>query len=291
DLPVESFLENLRTQGGCSKLTLNAYTNDTQQFAGFLHSLNDRPPLVADFNPNQIKQFFDNERLQGRKHSTLLRRRASIRRFALYLNQHQLIDEGQNIGSELTNDSNSKRSWRKQHPKRLSSNDIDKVLEVISGANSSRALRDHAILSLLAKCGITIATLVSIDFEDFDGVNHKILTKPEGDSSGYWQNIPLTSPLISEYLREGRPNLTDSKVETALFVSQMGGRISRQAVWQSLKNWANVAKIKNPFTPRAIRYAAVSRMLERGLSVKQIQARIGHKNIFSTYALIRRITK
>jgi integrase/recombinase XerD len=92
-------------------------------------------------------------------------------------------------------------------------------------------------------------------------------------------------------LEEGRPELTQSLTEEALFVSQMGERITRQGVWQVLRSWGRQAKIRKAISPRILRHTAVKQMLLEDKPLVEIQKMLGHRNQFSTRALVRRIKK
>ena len=80
-----------------------------------------------------------------------------------------------------------------------------------------------------------------------------------------WVTLPITTAKIRQYLKEGRPELTQSMREEALFVSQMGERITRQGVWQVLKTWGRQAKLrKAAFPTSAAVHTAVKQMLLDG---------------------------
>lgn len=289
DLPVESFLKNLRSQDEYSVQTYRAYGSDTNQFIKFLSSIQDRSPQVSDFNASSIGKFFEHERKDGHRRSTLLRRRASLRRFAKYLREEELIDSDPTSDHELPKSRKKGPSWRGRLPKTLSDNEIEAVFQSIQKKNTPRAYRDLVILSLLLETGISISTLVAVDISDFDMQNLRLRVKPDGFSSSYWLFIPRSGKLIPAYLRDGRPNLTDSHIETALFVSQMGGRMSRQTIWQALQNWGKLANLKQKLSPRLVRYTAAARMLSKGLTINEIQHRLGHRNKLSTHAFLRRM--
>jgi integrase/recombinase XerD len=107
----------------------------------------------------------------------------------------------------------------------------------------------------------------------------------------YWCPIEESASFLREYLEISRPELTQSLNEEALFVSQMGGRITRQGAWQVIRAWGETSGIKVPLSPRVLRHTAVKHMLMQGKSAQEIQTMLGHGNLHSTQALIRKITK
>ena len=90
-------------------------------------------------------------------------------------------------------------------------------------------------------------------------------------------------------MKEGRPELNYQINEPALFISQTGGRMSRQGVWQALRQWGQKASLPIPLSPRLLRHTAVIRMVHSGRTPAEIQVLLGHSNPLSTQALLRRL--
>jgi len=289
ELQVDNFIESLRDQGGCSQRTIEAYKGDLKRFCDYLESVLKHSAQVDDFNQETLSDFLQSERKAGKRASTLLRRRAALRRFGEYLAERDLIDDSLTKESLIKKPNLSFRGNGNYSPKVLSEGEINRIFALLEKNESARSLRDLAISKILLETGISIGTLVAIDLEDIDPKNQRISVRPEGFSKGYWIGISASFEPISAYLREGRPNLTDSSIERAMFVSQMGGRLSRQAVWQALQNWGRKANLNNGLTPSVIRHTAVKRMYNEEKSVEEIQRMLGHRNALSTRALLRRL--
>ena len=71
----------------------------------------------------------------------------------------------------------------------------------------------------------------------------------------------------------------------------MGERITRQGVWQVLRTWGRQAKLRKALSPRILRHTAVKQMLLENKTLGEIQRMLGHRNEFSTRALVRRIKR
>jgi integrase/recombinase XerD len=65
--------------------------------------------------------------------------------------------------------------------------------------------------------------------------------------------------------------------------------MSRQAVWQVLRKWGQVAGISSDVTPRVVRNTSALHMAQSGNTIRNIQRALGHRNPFSTRALLRRL--
>ena len=108
---------------------------------------------------------------------------------------------------------------------------------------------------------------------------------------GVFSLITFAPPFLDRYLSLGRKEYTQSDSEGAIFISQMGGRISRQGVWQLIKEWGEKAGLDVSVTPRILRNTKVREMVQAGLSTAEIQRKLGHSNRYSTRALLRKINR
>ena len=172
----------------------------------------------------------------------------------------------------------------------LNEQQIETLLEAVKQSKTPRAFRDLAMLSLLLEAGLSIGTVVSINLSHLDLRAGRLSVSDENEREVF-VSIKNTAPYIQTYLKAGRPELTQYLNEEALFVSQMGGRISRQGVWQMLQNWGKLAGLPQSLSPRIIRHTAANRMIKEGLPIEDIQRLLGHSNLLSTRALVRRIKK
>ncbi len=100
DAKLDAFLASMQAQPGCSESTRLAYASDLRVFLNFLRECLQRSPELEDFKPQQVTSFLTRESLAGLRQSTLLRRRASLRRFAHYLEESSLIAHSGAIDSE-----------------------------------------------------------------------------------------------------------------------------------------------------------------------------------------------
>jgi integrase/recombinase XerD len=90
-------------------------------------------------------------------------------------------------------------------------------------------------------------------------------------------------------MQEGRPNLNSAPDDPALFISQSGARMSRQSIWQVLRQMGKAAQLPVTLTPRLVRHTAALNMVRAGRPLPEIQALLGHSNALSTQALLQRL--
>jgi integrase/recombinase XerD len=289
DEQLKTFIRTLKPQQGYAESTRQAYANDLFQFFKYLQINLGRKPKVTDFTPEVTKKFLEGERKAGMKPSTLHRRRVAIKRFAQYLSEQEILDA--NLAETVSQlQENLWKEISKQKVVCLNGKEVDRLMQVIQSQNSPRAIRDLAIFTLLFESGLSIGALVSLNLSDIN-LREFGIRIGEGTDRDSWIYLPDSIAKIKQYLEKGRPELTQSLTEEALFVSQMGERISRQGVWQVLRSWGQQAKIRKAISPRVLRHTAVKQMLIEEKPLVEIQKMLGHRNQFSTRALVRRIKK
>lgn len=286
---IEAFLTELRTKRSASKGTLLAYASDLHAFLAFLGNTVNQPVRINDLEPQKISAFLEAEINASYKRSTLTRRLATLRRFFSFLESQGLLNDHRLTDSAATYQEIINRARSGQHLLCLSSDQIASLLDAMSRNPRPRAVRDQAILMLLLETGLSVRQLTALDLDDLDlpaGQVNILFT----ENLRQWLPLGEAQAYLERYLQKGRPDLIQDSHETALFVSQKDGRLSRQGIWQILHLWGG--KVDPPITlsPRLVRYTAVQRMLRRGRSVAEIQRLLGHNNQLSTLALLRRLS-
>jgi integrase/recombinase XerD len=74
----------------------------------------------------------------------------------------------------------------------------------------------------------------------------------------------------------------DAAANGPVFVSRKGGRLSERTVNDMIKRAAKAAGINEDVSPHWLRHARGSHAIERGASLPEVQATLGHGNISTT---------
>jgi integrase/recombinase XerD len=237
--------------------------------------------------PRHFTEFLESENLSGFSANTLQRRKMVLAQFAQYLTS---------IGEFTSDQVEEILGWRIglwkdiyfQDVEYLSDRDVQAILGEGSGESLIRTARDKAIISILLETGLSISSVISLRLKDVD-LTSKSLSP--GTAGGFVHQIEMATPHLRKYLMEERADMVQSPTEEILFISQLGGPISRQGVWQILKTIGDRLSPPVRLAPRVLRNTAVKRMINEGLSNPEIQERLGHRNIYSTRALVRKIKR
>ncbi len=283
---IRAFLASLDAQPSYSTSTRLAYANDLARFYHYLQRTLQRSPQLSDIDPQSIASFLDSEKLNGKRSATLLRRKAALRLFMAFLSKNgyplsPLAIDGWLAGISFPSRPQAALPY-------LATEQVQNLMQTIEHEQRPIARRDSAILALLLHTGITVSKLISLDLTDvnlYTGNLH--LSNAHGEP--YWHPLDSAARYLDRYIKEGRPDLNPFPGETALFISQIGSRLTRQSVWQILRHWGTVTQASIPITPRLIRNTAALQLRRSGLPISRIQALLGHSNPLSTQALLHRL--
>jgi integrase/recombinase XerD len=272
---LAAFFDYLRVERGLAKLTIVAYTSDMAQFAGFLEKrrlalTGARREDVRDF----IQELFSNQ-LDGR---SVGRKLSAIRHLYRYL----LLDG--KIDKDPTLNIDSPKQW-KVLPKSLSRDEVETTLAGAKPRNESArsqalALRDRAMLELLYASGIRVSEVSDARLEDLKLDMGYILVRGKGDKE---RMVPLGVPAqesLQKYLKTGREVLAKKKSSPLLFLGAGARRLSRQRVWQMVRQ-ASVASGRTA-SPHMLRHSCATHMVENGADLRTVQTILGHADISTT---------
>ena len=285
----DTFLETLKMEKNHSANTIDAYAGDLRRFHNFLESNQSHTPANGQISPGSMMDFLEAENRSGFSASTLQRRKMVVVQFAQFL---------VNIGIFSREQVEEVLAWRPQLCQEiyqqeiliLSEDEIDRLMIENQPGGVVRSIRDQSIISVLLETGLSISDVIGLRIGDLD-LNHSRLTVTPSGQKSFVYPIPRSTECLRRYITEERPEVAQSKDEESLFISQLGGPISRQGIWQMLKNIGDRAEVQVPLSPRVLRHTAVKRMINAGLSTREIQHRLGHTNVYSTRALVRKIKR
>lgn len=286
---IRAFLASLESQPSYSISTRLAYGSDLTRFYDYLKDSLNHFPAPSDVHTQSIASFLENEQRSGKKLNTLLRRKAALRLFKIFLSENGYIYPQSEVDKVILKI--PVQSMRPPSKLQFSSlGQIRNLLQTIDSGKKPIARRDSAILALLLDTGLPVRKLISLDLGDVNLTSKKLLLS-NGQNEYDWFPLGSSVRYLVRYIKEGRPDLNPYLGETALFISQIGSRLTRQGIWQIFKHWGDLSRASTPISPRAIRHAAALQLAHSGMPLGQIQLLLGHTNPLSTQALLHRLEK
>ena len=138
------------------------------------------------------------------------------------------------------------------------------------------------MLELLYASGMRVSELVSLNLDDIDIEGGYVRCFGKGHKERLIPIHQQAASTIEDYIKENRPRLVHSKDERALFVNARGERLTRQGLWQILKEYAKSAELGTDITPHTLRHSFATHMLNGGADLRSVQELLGHANITTT---------
>ena len=163
-------------------------------------------------------------------------------------------------------------------PRFLSEQEIEQLFAA-PDLETETGLRDRTILEVLYASGLRVSEAVNLKIADID-LDAGILTAFGKGSKR--RRVPLGRSAISfleKYLaaREENENLENP----LLFVSKLGKAISRQDVYNLVRECAEKCGLEN-VSPHTLRHSFATHLLQRGADSRSVQAMLGHADISTT---------
>lgn len=273
---VDAFCDALWLEDGLSKNTLEAYRRDLKLLGNWLGKASGRT-LPEATDPDLQGFFASRHALAGVKHraSSDARMLSSLKRFYQYC-----LREGHTLADPTLKLDSPKRVPR--FPKTLTEADVEALLAA-PDLNVPLGLRDRAMLEVLYACGLRVSELVGMQTHEANldagvvrvmGKGSKERLVPLGEEAVDW---------VKRYLTDARPRLLEKKTPSdALFVTERGAGMTRQAFWHIIKRHGARAIPGKALSPHVMRHAFATHLVNHGADLRVVQLLLGHADISTT---------
>ncbi len=272
---AEAFLEMLAAERGAAENTLQSYTRDLTQFAGWLAS--QRGPLPEAAGEADVRGYLSALTRAQVAPSTAARRLSCLRQFYRFLYSENLR------GDDPTAKLDSPRKSRPL-PKIISEEDVDRLLAAARDGEGPEALRRAALIETLYASGLRVSELVGLPLAALREDAEMILVRGKG---GKERLVPLNQAArdaLAAYLDARGYFLAEGEPSRWLFPSRAdSGHLTRQRFGQILKEIAVAAGLQpSKVSPHVLRHAFASHLLAHGADLRSVQQMLGHADISTT---------
>lgn len=267
--PLQEFLSYLSVERGLAANSIAAYGQDLAHYRDYLARKKIAGPHQV--KRNDIIQFLLKEKDRGLETASLARRLVAVKLFHRFL-----LKEGR-LREDLTSVLESPRLWKKL-PHFLSLPEVEKILEA-PPAKKEAGVRDRALLEVLYATGTRVSEAAGLKTEDLNLESGFLKCRGKG---GKERIVPLGKKSIASirtYFAKVRSKLPASEY---VFVGSKGKPLTRQRVWQLVRQYARQAGIKKKITPHTFRHSFATHLLERGADLRIVQELLGHADIATT---------
>ena len=160
----------------------------------------------------------------------------------------------------------------------------EEVQRLIGSAAGQRPVdvRDRAILLLLAHYGLRAGEVCALQLDDLDWEQEIIRLRR--NKNGRPQQLPLTQTVgeaILRYLKEVRPR--GFRREVFLTLRPPLHPLTRGAIYQLMtRRWKPLGVAIAHHGPHSLRHACATRLINQGVSLKEIGDQLGHRDLDTT---------
>ncbi|NVO00174.1 MAG: site-specific tyrosine recombinase XerD [Geobacteraceae bacterium] len=268
---LDLFVAYLLVEKGLSKNTLEAYSRDISIYLDSLERSGIKE--LSGIRPTDVAGFIAGLKASGLAPRSRARALSAVRMFHRFL----LVENYCELNP--TSVIESPRMPGKL-PSVLSLIEVETLLNAPSGT-SLNDLRDRAMLQLLYATGLRVSELVSLKFSDLNLLAGYLMTSGKGEKERLIPIGEAAKAAVSEYLLASRTAMPQSG-EKGLFLSRLGGSMSRQAFWNIIKKRAASAGILKNISPHTLRHSFATHLLENGADLRSVQMMLGHADLATT---------
>ena len=274
---LEHFVQVLKIEKNHSSNTTVSYLSDLKSFEKYL--LKRKISFKQVVNKSEVvKQYFRYLSRSKISPSSIKRKFSSLSSYFSYLIDRKIIKRNPLNGVYTP-------KLAKKLPTVLSVEEIKKIFNQSENTdNELLGLRDRCIIELLYSCGLRVSELCELKINNIQFDSNVIRFFGKGNKE---RIIPLTfyaKEWMEKYLYQSRQILSNRKSseQKYVFLSNNGKRLTRAAIWQSIKKYVNAAGITKTVSPHTFRHSFATHLVDGGANLIEIQKLLGHSDISTT---------
>ncbi len=269
---IEAFLDTLWVEHGLSENTLSAYRNDLLGLSRWLSNL---PINITEARRDHLLDYLSYRAQQGSMPRTSARLLSSIRRFYRYLVRQGTVQKDPSAQIEFP-------KLGRPLPETLTEEEIERLLAA-PNIEKAHGVRDRAMLEVLYACGLRVSELVGLTLNQVN-LNHGVIrVMGKGNKERLIPFGEQASEWISKFVNEARPDLLKTNQPCdALFITNRGTAMTRQAFWHLIKKHAKRVGITKHLSPHTLRHAFATHLLNHGADLRVVQMLLGHSDLSTT---------
>jgi integrase/recombinase XerD len=268
---ADLYLSHVAAEKGLSRNSVEAYARDVRAFLETMEERGRSRP--ADVTRDDIVSFLDRLDRRGLAASSRARATSAVRGMFKFLLQEKIV------GTSPFKDIRSAKRSRKI-PRQLGAAEIEAIFAAAAGEDPL-AMRDRAMLELLYGSGLRVSELVDVDTSRVNVREGYLTVVGKGSKE---RAVPIgrrAAHALRCYLTEARPLLDPGRHASTLFVGRGGRKMTRQAFWKRLKNYALKAGVED-VSPHVLRHSFATHLLEGGADLRSVQMMLGHADLSTT---------
>lgn len=283
---LEQFLTHIGVERGLAQSTVDAYASDLRRYLDWLEARGVHGPAAV--TRQDVEDYVADLDGTGESGRSKARRLASIHAF------HRFALAQQAVASDVAATVKAPKGAGTL-PDVLTVDEVARLLEAVpqpggagvAGVEDAVLVRDRALLELMYATGARVSEIVGADIDDMDFDEHVIRVTGKGSKQRLVPVGGYACQALQRYLDEARPVLgrrkrSGSAERRALFLNKRGCRLSRQSVWEVVRDAGERAHITKPLHPHTLRHSFATHLIQGGADVRTVQELLGHASVTTT---------
>ena len=265
---LQRYWDHLRIERRLSVHTLSNYQRQLNQIVQIFNANG-----ITDWGqvtPSAVQFMLAKSRKQGLHEKSLALRLSALRQFFSYLNQQGELNINPASGI-------SAPKQGKHLPKNIDNEQIQQLLA--DDSKSPIDLRDKAILELMYSSGLRLSELQGLNLNNINIRAREVRVVGKGNKERLLPFGRYASQAIQQWLKVR--SLFNPKDE-ALFVSQLGNRLSHRAIQKRVETWGRRQGLNSHLNPHKLRHSFATHMLEATSDLRAVQELLGHRHLSTT---------
>ena len=265
---LQRYWDHLRIERRLSVHTLSNYQRQLNQIVQIFNANG-----ITDWGqvtPSAVQFMLAQSRKQGLHEKSLALRLSALRQFFFYLNRQGELNINPASGI-------SAPKQGKHLPKNIDNEQIQQLLA--DDSKSPIDLRDKAILELMYSSGLRLSELQGLNLNNINIRAREVRVVGKGNKERLLPFGRYASQAIQQWLKVR--SLFNPKDE-ALFVSQLGNRLSHRAIQKRVETWGRRQGLNSHLNPHKLRHSFATHMLEATSDLRAVQELLGHRHLSTT---------
>ncbi|QEM10363.1 site-specific tyrosine recombinase XerD [Mucilaginibacter rubeus] len=271
---IKGFQAYLKLEKSLSDNSIQAYSRDIEKLYQYSDSqpVKLKPELITLTN---LRGFINWINELGMIPSSQARILSGIKAFYKYLLMEDVIKADP---SELL----ESPKIRRKLPDTLSYEEINKIIAALD-LSKPEGMRNKAILETLYGSGLRVSELtelklsnlyLDIEFIKVTGKGNKERLVPIGSEAIKALKLWIENVRVHNPIKKGE--------EDYVFLNRRGTRLSRQIIFLTIKDLAEIVGLKKKISPHTFRHSFATHLVEGGADLRAVQEMLGHESITTT---------
>ncbi|MFU2058443.1 tyrosine recombinase XerC [Avibacterium volantium] len=265
---LNNYWNYLRIERQVSPHTLSNYQRQLEAVVALLQE--NEISQWQQVTPSVVRFVLAQSKKTGLHEKSLALRLSALRQFLSFLVQQGELSVNPAVGV-------SAPKQGKHLPKNLDNEQVQQLL-----ANDSKEpidLRDKAMLELMYSSGLRLSELQGLNLNSINLRVREVRVIGKGNKERILPFGRYASHALQQWLKV---RLLFNPKDDALFVSQLGNRMSHRSIQKRMEVWGIKQGLSSHLNPHKLRHSFATHMLESSSDLRVVQELLGHSNLSTT---------